>query len=259
MSRETIYPQDIEFEASVSLETNRIPDPYHYFLKDGQLCSPLTDRPVEDSIRIASPLDKIEAEAFRKIQKWFIEREGGLAIWISPPHPERSSATKITFSDIVYEFDSGKKLRNRAVCLGLNPNDCLALARRLDFPEAISAEELRAHPIFPHKISSDEFIDILAEYSREQAQIIKHGQDFLIKEDLKAKIALGYRAPVGPYVPSCRAAVQSAFNLMFGNSLNLSEAYFDCPKCHGAIPSGRGITTCPHCGARKEDYNSNCD
>jgi hypothetical protein len=32
------------------------------------------------------------------------------------------------------------------------------------------------------------------------------------------------------------------------------ENSFDCPKCQKAIPSGLGITVCPHCGARKEDY-----
>lgn len=36
------------------------------------------------------------------------------------------------------------------------------------------------------------------------------------------------------------------------------EAYFECPKCQGNIPKGQGITVCPHCGARKEDYK-NCD
>lgn len=36
------------------------------------------------------------------------------------------------------------------------------------------------------------------------------------------------------------------------------EKYFECPKCNGHIPKGRGITVCPHCGARKEDYGK-CD
>lgn len=40
--------------------------------------------------------------------------------------------------------------------------------------------------------------------------------------------------------------------------LGAEEAYFECPKCQGKIPKGKGITTCPHCGARKEDYGK-CD
>jgi len=259
MSRETIYSQDVEFEASVSLETNRIPDPYHYFFKNGKLYSPVTNEPVENSITIYRALNENESSAFQKIQKWFVESEEGMVVWISPPHPERSPDTKIIFSDIVYELDSGKKLRNRAVRTSLTPNGCVAFARRLGFSGAISAEELRASPLFLDKISPDKFIDILAEYTQKQARIIKSGEDFIIKENLKARIALGYPAPIGPYPSSCGPALQSAFNVMFGNSLNISEAYFDCPKCHKAIPSGRGITTCPHCGAIKEDYNSGCD
>lgn len=254
MSSETVYSQDIEFKASVSLETNRIPDPYHYFLKNGLLYSPLTDSPVKDSIVRNSHLDKIEDEAFEKIQEWFVKNEEGVVIWVSPPHLERFTDTKIIFSDIVYGLDSEKKLRNRAVCLGLTPEACVVFARRLGFSGFISSEELRASPLFLDQISPDEFIDILAEYTQKQARIIKNGEDFLIKEALKARMALGYSAPIGPYASSCGPILQSAFNKMFGNSLNISEAYFDCPKCHGAIPSGRGITTCPHCGAKKEDY-----
>ena len=45
------------------------------------------------------------------------------------------------------------------------------------------------------------------------------------------------------------------FNTIFANAtISSHESSFNCPKCHKAIPSGRGITVCPHCGARKEDY-----
>jgi len=44
---------------------------------------------------------------------------------------------------------------------------------------------------------------------------------------------------------------------VFGN-LRPTET-FDCPRCEGKIPSGQGITICPHCGARKEDYGTTCD
>jgi hypothetical protein len=45
------------------------------------------------------------------------------------------------------------------------------------------------------------------------------------------------------------------FDTMFANAATPNyERSFNCPKCHKAIPSGLGITVCPHCGARKEDY-----
>lgn len=260
MSIETIYSQDIEFEASVSLESNRLPDPYHYFFKNGKLYSPVTNEPVENSITINSPLDELESQAFQKIQKWFVEAENGMVIWISPPHQNRPGGdAKIIFADIVYGIKLEKQLRNRSVCLGLNANECLTFAGRLGFSNIMSSEELRDSPIFLNLTRADEFIGILEEYGQEQVKIIKTGEDFAIKERLKAKIAAGYSAPIGPYGGSCGPMFNSAFNIMFGNSLNISETSFDCPKCHRAIPSGRGITTCPHCGAKKEDYNLGCD
>ncbi len=50
----------------------------------------------------------------------------------------------------------------------------------------------------------------------------------------------------------------SAFSLM-SEAIPLLEKSFPCPKCHGPIPSGRGITKCPHCGITKEEYGSYCD
>jgi Zn finger protein HypA/HybF involved in hydrogenase expression len=45
------------------------------------------------------------------------------------------------------------------------------------------------------------------------------------------------------------------FNAIFTKTATpKNERSFDCPKCHKAISSGLGITVCPHCGARKEDY-----
>jgi hypothetical protein len=45
------------------------------------------------------------------------------------------------------------------------------------------------------------------------------------------------------------------FNTVFDKAaVPSNEKFFDCPKCNKAIPSGFGITVCPHCGARKEDY-----
>lgn len=45
------------------------------------------------------------------------------------------------------------------------------------------------------------------------------------------------------------------FDTVFTNAaVSSHENSFICPKCREAIPSGRGITVCPHCGARKEDH-----
>lgn len=47
-------------------------------------------------------------------------------------------------------------------------------------------------------------------------------------------------------------------NDSFGNAREVMENSFPCPKCGQPIPSGRGITTCPHCGITKEEAGSTC-
>ena len=45
------------------------------------------------------------------------------------------------------------------------------------------------------------------------------------------------------------------FNTVFATAaISSQEHSFNCPRCQKVIPSGLGITVCPHCGARKEDY-----
>lgn len=44
----------------------------------------------------------------------------------------------------------------------------------------------------------------------------------------------------------------------FGNNREIMKNSFSCPKCGKPIPSGRGITTCPHCGITKEEAGSIC-
>ena len=252
MPRETYYSEEIEFEASVSLETNRIPDFYHYYFSNGKLYSPITNEPVENEISRRDTVEEGEFQAFKKIQEGFVQSRAVKVAWISLREPDKGyKASKIIFSDIVYDISFRKLLRNRAVCFDWDGNDCLSFARNIGFSEG----SLRESPIFLRPNAS--IADILEPYDPRQAKLIRENEDFEIKERLKAQIARGYRAPIGPYSDSCGR--MSAFNLMYADSLNLSEGYFDCPRCNGPIPSGRGITSCPHCGARKEDYSEGCD
>jgi hypothetical protein len=254
MQIETNYPQEVEFKASVSLETNRIPDPYHYILREGKLFSPVTEEPVEASITRRTPVEEAEYRAFQKIQGWASSAEQGLSVWISPEDPQSGyEATKIIFSDIVYDFGFRKLLRNRAVCLDWSLNESILFSRSL----GASGGNLRENPVFLQE--SFDIADILAPHAPRQASLIRKGEDFIIKEKLKAGLAMGWKLPIGPFAPSCGRIPGSAFGAVFADSLNLSEGYFDCPRCKGPIPSGRGITTCPHCGVRKEDCSGGCE
>lgn len=41
-----------------------------------------------------------------------------------------------------------------------------------------------------------------------------------------------------------------------GTAVLFGKEHFDCPRCKGKIELGKGVTTCPHCGAKKEDYKT---
>lgn len=257
MREERYYPQEVEFQASLSLETRRIPDPFYYYFKDGKLYSPIKDEPVENSITRDNPVEEEEYQAFEQIQSWANQNEAGTVVWISPACRHDLSA-KIIISTIVYDLDSGKRLLNRNLCFDWTVEESLVFAKRIG-GRGVSEENLRGTPVFLDDEAAEKLMEIIRGYTPTQAEIMENEEDFLIKERLKAEIALGNPLPLGPHNPSCGAGVQSAFNVMFGDSLNISEGSFDCPKCHGPIPSGRGITSCPHCGARKESFNGGCD
>ncbi len=150
--------QVIEEIASYSLETKRIPDPYYFIIgKDKKLISPQTGVFIEDSVEKDSVIGKKEFEAFEKIQRWATENESGIVIWISPPHSERSSDTKIIISEIAGE-DKTKLLFNRAVLLDIDTEHCLKIANTIlddDTGDVFSEEDL-TQPLF---LSGDQKVE----------------------------------------------------------------------------------------------------
>ncbi len=254
MFKETYYPEKVEFEASVSLESNNLPDPYCYHFLNGKLFSPVTRTFVEDEITRKDAIEEAEYRAFKAIESWFTKNREGTAVWISPGSSAKDDydASKIIFSEIIYSPPSGKRLRNRSVRFDWNEQDCLSFAEKIGFTKG----NLRDTPIF---LGPEVGVaDILEPYASNIAQLIRDEQDFAFKEKLKSAIANGLSAPMGQFRLSCSRR-GPAFALMCSDSLNLSEGYFDCPRCGRPIPSGRGTTTCPHCGAKKEDYGKSCD
>src|SRR5689334_22206587 len=107
MSIETIYPQDIEYQASSSLESRRIPDYFTYLVKKGELYSPVTQKPVKESITTRSLIEKIELQAFIKIENWAADSIHGSSVWVSPPVREDLCA-KAIISEIQHDSDYGK-------------------------------------------------------------------------------------------------------------------------------------------------------
>jgi len=208
MSIETVYPQQVEYQASFVLETQRIPDAYHFLLKDGKLFSPVTGLPAEKSITRRDSLEEAEYQAFLQIQDWFVQNEAGLVVWINPSFPNRYGCAKAIISEIVSTTSLEKALVNRAVCFDWDEETCLAFARSLGLSRVNSGWELRTNPVFLDKGASEGVIGLIAKHSPSQAQLIISGQDFIIKERMMAEIASGYLPPSGDYLSSCGSALK---------------------------------------------------
>lgn len=265
--------QSIELIASYSHETRRVPDPYSFDItQDGELYSNEGKCLVKSVVRRDTFIGEIEYQALCDIESWANHRSSGVIVWISPPdetyYPDGS---KIIVSEIE-QNGNNKTLYNRAILLDFNKQDCLKLAQNLGSSRLkfSSAEDVRRHPI-PLETKRLHWSYILGEFIDKEVvwQMVRSGEDKKIKQQTLARVDSIYdelfkesavnrllvMGLVGTYSTSCPSTVKSftALSYFFEHSLK----YFDCPnpKCNKKIESGKGITTCPYCGARKEDYN----
>lgn len=266
--------QQIELEVSHLLETNHVPDNYKYLMLHGKLCSPITGRPVENSIRVNSSTDASEMEAFQTIQSWTKQNETGVVAWISPRHPDTDDTdAKVIFSTIAFE-NGNKVLTHRAIMFNWDAEKCLNFAQELDpAGNYLSSEELRKTPVFLQEEIAQQLLTILARHSPEQVEMIRSGKDVEFKKEITVEFSqMAQNTPfyywevkareaglVGKYKGSCPSSSNSAFDTVLENSqpIKLGEEktlHCTCPFCHAqveAIITGRRIH-CPACGQSAE-------
>jgi hypothetical protein len=275
----------IEGILSLSMETNRIPDKYDYeFDEIGKLIDSVTGKRIEDVVlRGSAPYDK-EYEGLLFIQDWGRQTESGHIVWISPTYDGIYPLAKTIVSEIVSDGDK-KKLLNRAFMLNLDPQGCIELGNEFSIystvqPGFIDTETLRGQPIPLDLLGGDEWQLIVEHTLKDSAawELVRTGQDVAIKETNRPAAEALYRrmffetdysqrtfeekqeilSIFGKQGYSCPPAMQQgAFNTLLKYSG--VENSFPCPKCEKPIPSGKGITKCPHCGITKEEVGSNCD
>lgn len=274
---ETPASQRSEELASQSMETRRIPDPYFFIIQDGKLISPSNGKPIEDAVTRNNFIEEEEYVALLKIQDWAETENGGTVLWFSPPYAGGYQNLKIIVSEIV-DTDMGKVLFNRAVVLDVGISESLTIANLFSHETIKHPETLRQTPIFLK--DGDDWKKTLSFFT-DQIDLIDQGEDIKIKTSTLAEVnkiytyvvANGYnsqqsyldayrlaeeRGLIGNKADSCTTSnTQSAFGVFLENSL--TESSFDCPGCGKPIPSGRGITVCPHCGLTKEEAGSICD
>lgn len=173
----------IQFIASQSHETRRIPDPYNFFSQNGKLILP-SGEVVEDNVDISTSYGCLEYVALQKIQDWANKNETGVALWFSPPLKGVYPASKFIISEL-----QNKTILNRAVVLDIDGKTLLSLANQLVPNQPDSPEQLRSTPIFVDKEKLTAWLDEFVMPVTTQVELIYTGQDLRIKAETLATIA----------------------------------------------------------------------
>ena len=95
---------------SLSKETNREADTYHFLVQDGALVDPETGRPVLDFITPG-----VEKDVARELQSWAVSNDEGLAFWISPPLADAYPCAKTILHRIAYTGEGKKVVLNSTI------------------------------------------------------------------------------------------------------------------------------------------------
>jgi hypothetical protein len=269
--------QVVEEIASYAAETNHRPDPYYFLITAGKLTSPLTGKPVEDSVEKVSDIGIKELVAIQKIQNWAKDAKEGVAFWLSPPHSDRSSESKIIVSQIAHEGNQ-KILFNRAILFSEDAIDynyeplVSSLAAyspsNVDLPTSI--EDCRSTPILTD-LTENDWIAILEKniHVPEIWEDVRSGRDLVAKDKALKDAAAVYEALFGHNYPKgfddtrLRDAVVKANSLgMFGmgqvscppafllGQQNQTASEFMATHSLKYGESDKFVKNCGNCGAK---------
>lgn len=245
---------------SIAKETKREPDIYHFLVKEDLLIEPETERPIKDFIAPG-----IELEIANELERWATENESGAAYWLSPRIKGLYPCDKIILHEIK-NSPEGKTVKNTAILFDAdlpNPERLRSQLIVLEDENALS-ELVNWIQLITGKGVQEIDPTTLAYYKEKSSwyarQIIQGAHPKELARQMKEDGFLGDN-PVsctrrGSYIES------RSTTIAVGNPLVNSEfrsKTFTCPRCDGKIESGKGITTCPHCGLTKEEAGSTCD
>lgn len=284
--KNTLPKQLAEELASLSLETKRVPDPYSFLIKDGELFSPTANKKIKDSVEDKlSHLGSLEYQAVVSIEKWAAQSDEGAAVWLSPPLPGVYPTAKIIISEI--ENSGGtKKLFNRALVFDFNEKECFELACNLanfsqNCPDVTNADRIRSTPFVLQKPVI--WMRILEEliYDPLLWENVKRGKDKEAKKEALRQAAIIQKQffargvilrpdeavmaviqMLGPKAGSCppgqSTELKTGMVVFSENSATYTGAIKDPDFCRSCPVCGKEINcivriggNCPKCGAVK--------
>lgn len=256
-----------EKEASRSLETRRLPDPYWFYLLNQKLMSPFTIDAAENSIEKDSPIGKREYVAFQKAQELVNENDKGFILWYSP-EAQIYPVPKIIVSEIV-TMTHGKFIFNRAIILDPKENDCVTIATQISGCNFANSEEVRKEVFFFNLPEGFHWARYLEEFiwAPKEFEQVRRGTDVEMKikamrqveEILKTEtrpvqvwIQMQNMGMVGQHPESCPLIPRlTAVEFLLKHSLLAGEKKFvkNCGNCGATINAeiSKGYK-CLHCG-----------
>jgi hypothetical protein len=245
---------------SVSQETRRRPDPGYFEVINRELVDPLTGMPILPQIKRNTPLREVEYQIAVKLQKFAVQNDSGIALWISPRFPGEYPCEKAAIHKIVYKLDGTKVLLNSYILFDANLENPEIL-RNILFTKPDSEEAILGILTWIQKVCKEKIETDTSNYpeTKKQAKYfarkIRAGiSPEIIVEEMRRTGFLGQN-PI-----SCPAAKVSFSNLLSSRSeiyifSGQEDIYgpleFFCPSC-GKVnkrPYGQLISNCQHCGA----------
>jgi hypothetical protein len=236
---------------SISKETNREPDTYHFTIENNKLTDPNTKRPVLDFIE-----EGVEKDVARNLEDWAIRNEEGLALWISPSLEGKYPCSKIIIHKIAYTQNKEKVILNSVILFDTeikNPNYKRKtlytlpdsednIFKILNWVKRKSKEETNFETSSKTSLQK-------AKYFVDQIRMgIPHQQ---IIEEMKKSEFLGKNSISCAIGVSFSNLVESSSSIyIFSGEDEYGTLEFPCPSC-GATnrrPSGQLISNCQHCG-----------
>jgi len=241
---------------SINNESNLFLNPSFYEERDGRLFDPVRERLVAGT----GNGDEIEEGIIKQLEDWFLSRDSGIAVWISPrgngirPYPEE----QITIYRIAYKINRQKVLlftSHQFKADFRNPEQI----RRFIFPEEDKEEAILKIFNWLKDISQKGVETGLhgVEERRKQAEYYayQYKSGMSINEIIYHMTQTEFlgKNPIG-----CGGGTSTMSTFSYTETLTPSFGYkdqygslqFSCPKC-GATntrPLGRLIGNCQHCG-----------
>ncbi len=261
-------PQDRLSDEIISAfnETHRKPDDYKFKLCDGQLVDYKTG--IQIKIDTSTYLGKKDNELLEVLNYWANENINGTALWISPSYDSSYPCNKITMYQL--QEENGEKITiNISVLFDTPKEHTLSIAEKLNpsFINTKDPETLRNKLfIVDENFDLTSLLKLIGEkqYFPEtpSQELVNYfiGQIYSGRDPRDIAYEMEKRGMIGEFSVSCGggSTLNNSLTINLKGEINTNEAYFECPRCHGLIKSGLGITTCPHCGLTKEQAGSSC-